>query len=78
MENRDIVSKEYKTPVYIRRNNEKYRKQNADKLKQIQKAKIAELKESGEYDAFKAERATYMKEYRKKKKLKEQQLAPGS
>ena len=78
MESAEIATSEYKTPDYIRRNNDKYRKHNAEKLKKMQQAKIAQLKESGGYDTFKAERAAYMKEYRKKKKLEKQQLPHSS
>ena len=62
------TSKNYKTPIYIRKNNDKYRAKNADKIKKHHDLKIQELKERGLYEAYKAERAAYMKEYRKQKK----------
>jgi hypothetical protein len=63
------TSKNYKTPIYIRKNNDKYRAKNADKIKEHHDLKIQELKERGLYEAYKAERAAYMKKYRESKKL---------
>ena len=63
------TSKNYKTPIYIRKNNDKYRAKNADKIKEHHDLKIKDLKEKGLYEAYKAERAAYMKKYRESKKL---------
>ena len=68
MDDVNVSTKEYKTPIYMRKCSNKYRKENSAKIKENHSAKIAELKESGVYDAFKAERAAYMKEYRSRKK----------
>lgn len=65
----ESTNKDYRTPIYIRRNNDKYRAKNADKIKEHHNLKIQELKEKGLYDAYKAERAAYMKKYRENKKL---------
>ena len=78
MDDVNVSTKEYKTPLYIRKCSDKYRKENLTKIKENHSAKIAELKESGGYDTFKAERSAYMKEYRKKKKIEKESQAARS
>ena len=78
MDDVNVSTKEYKTPLYIRKCSDKYRKENLTKIKENHSAKIAELKESGGYEAFKAERAAYMKEYRRRKKIEKESQAASS
>ena len=66
-----IVEKEYKTPAYIRKCVYEYKERHKERLTEQYLLK----KEDPE---CKKQRAAYMKEYRKKKKLKEQQLAANS
>ena len=65
------VEKEYKTPAYIRKSVYAYKERHRERLAEQYLLK----KENPE---LKAERAAYMKKYRKRKKLEKEQLAANT